>query len=96
MTKRFCLSFVATLAVASVLLTHRGGPAPNLDTAGIVFVYFPSLCEAPGDPGHCQEIPRPGRPAFHSMAECSAYANGQLRLENNPKLMASCLEQREG
>jgi hypothetical protein len=96
MTKRFCLSFGAALAVASVLVTHRDGPTPNAEAAGVVFVYFPSLCEAPGDSRNCQEIPRPGRPAFGSMAECSAYADAQLLQENNPKLMASCMKQREG
>jgi hypothetical protein len=95
MTMRLCLSFGAALAVTSVLLSHRGESAPNLEGAGIVYVYFPSLCAAPGDSSDCHEIPRPGRPAFDSMATCSAYADVQLRQENNPRLMASCMKQRE-
>lgn len=95
MTMRFCLAFGAALAVASVLLTHRGGPAPNAEGAGIVYVYFPSLCAAPGDSRDCHEITQPARPAFDSMAACSAYADIQLRHEHNPRLMASCMRQRE-
>jgi hypothetical protein len=96
MTKRFCLSLGAALAVTAVLVTHRDGPAPKGDGAGVVFVYFPSLCAAPGNSSDCHEIRRPVRPAFGSMAACSAYADEQLRRENNPKMMASCMKQREG
>ena len=96
LTKRLCLSFGMALAVAAVLVTHRGGPAPDPQGESVVFVYFPSLCAAPGDSTDCHEIPRPARPAFDSMAACSAYADAQLRRENNPRLMASCMKQREG
>lgn len=96
MTPRFCLAFGGALVVAAVLATHRGGPAPSPEGDGVVFVYFPSLCAAPGDATHCREIPQPSRPAFSSMAACSAYADVQLRLENNPRVMASCMKQREG
>ena len=96
MTKRSCLGFGVALVVAAVLVTHRGSPAPSPEGDGVVFVYFPSLCAAPGDASDCQEIPRPARPAFSTMAECSAYADVELRRENNPRLMASCMKQREG
>ena len=95
-TKRFCLAFSGALVVAAVLVTHRGGPAPSPEGDGVVFVYFPSLCAAPGDSSNCREIPRPARPAFGSMAACSVYADAQLRRENNPRLMASCMKQWEG
>jgi hypothetical protein len=96
MTKRFCLACTGALIVAAVLLTHRGRPAPSLQGDGVVFVYFPSLCAAPRDSSNCREIPGPARPAFSTMAACSAYADVQLRRENNPRLMASCMKQREG
>ncbi len=96
LTKRFCLSFGVTVAVATVLVTHRGRPAPTPEGDGVVFVYFPSLCADPGDASNCREIRRPARPAFSTMAACSAYADVQLRQENNPRLMASCMKQREG
>jgi len=101
MTKRSCLGFGVALVVAAVLVTHRSGPAPSSEGDGpegngVVFVYFPSLCAAPGDASDCREIPRPSRPAFSTMAECSAYADVELRRENNPRLMASCMKQREG
>ena len=92
---RFCMSLSAALAVAVMLVANRGQPVLNLEGAGIVYVYFPSLCAAPGDSRDCQEIRHPTRPAFGSMAACSAYADVQLRQENNPKLMASCMKQRE-
>ena len=96
MTMRFCLSFGAALAVTSVLVTQRSGPAPDPEGAGIVYVYFPSMCAAPGDASNCKEIPRPARPSFQSMAACSAYADVELRQENNPRVMASCMKEREG
>jgi hypothetical protein len=96
MTTRFWLGLGAALVVATVLVTHRGAPTPSPEGDGIVFVYFPSLCAAPRDSSNCQEIPRPARPAFGTMAACSAYADLQLRQENNPRVMASCMKQREG
>jgi hypothetical protein len=96
MIPRVCLAFGAALIVAAVLLTHRGGPARLPEGDGVVFVYFPSLCQAPGDSSNCREISHAARPGFESMAACSAYADVQLRRENNPRLMASCLRQREG
>jgi len=96
MTKRFCLSVGVSLAVASVLLAHRFRPALDADGLGVVYVYFPSLCAKAGDPGDCHEIPRSSRPSFESMAACSAHADAELRIENNPRIMASCMRQREG
>jgi hypothetical protein len=95
MTRRLCLSIGAALTVASVLVTQRAGPAPDLVGAGVVYVYFPSLCAAPGDARDCREIPRPARPAFDTMASCSAYADVELRREGNPRVMASCMRERE-
>lgn len=96
LTPRLCLTFAATVVVAAVLVTHRSRPTPNPEADGVVFVYFPSLCANPGDASNCREIPGPARPAFSTMAACSAYADVQLRHENNPRLMASCMKQREG
>jgi hypothetical protein len=95
MTKRFCLSLGAALAVTSVLISERGGSITNLEGAGVVYVYFPSMCAAPGDASDCHEMARPERPAFSSMAECSAYADVELQRENNPRLLASCMKERE-
>jgi len=95
-TKQFCLFFGASLAVASLLLAHRDGPAPDPEGPGVVFVYFPSLCAQAGDPNDCHEISRSSRPSFESMAACSAYADAELRHESNPRLMASCMKQHEG
>ena len=92
---RFGLSLGAALAVAVMLVTQRGNPVSNLEGPGIVFVYFPSLCATPGDDRDCHEIPGSRRPAFDSMAACSAFADVQLRQEQNPRLLASCLKQRE-
>jgi len=97
LTMRFCLSVGLALAVATVLVTHRGGaPASEPDGTGVIYVYFPSLCAKPGDPSDCHEIPRPERPGFASMKACWAYADVQLRREHNPRLMGSCMKQREG
>jgi hypothetical protein len=95
MTMRFCLSLGAALAVAGVLVSHRAEPATGVDGDNVVYVYFPSMCAAPRDASDCREIPQPVRPSFDSMAACSAYADVELRRENNPRIMASCMKQRQ-
>jgi hypothetical protein len=95
MKKRFCLGFGAALAVAGVLAAERSGPPPGLENGGYVYVYFPSLCAAPGDSSDCREIPQPERPSFDSMAACSAHADVALRNVHNPRIMASCMRERE-
>lgn len=93
---RLCLSLGAAVAVASVLMTHRGGPAPNLEGPGVVYVYFPSECAVAGVAKDCREVPRAGRPSFESMAACSAHADRELKAAHNPRLLASCMKTREG
>jgi hypothetical protein len=95
MSMRFCLSIGAALAVASVLAAHRTEPSLDLVGGGVVYVYFPSLCAKPGDASDCHEIRQPARPSFESMAACSAHADVELRAANNPRLLASCMKQRE-
>jgi hypothetical protein len=92
---RIFLSLGAAVAVSGVLAMERSGPAPNPEGAGVVYVYFPSLCAAPGDARDCHELPRPVRPAFDSMAACSAHADGELKREHDPRIMATCMKQRE-
>jgi hypothetical protein len=83
-------------SVALVLLTHRSGPEGNQKQEGVVYVYFPSLCDAPGAFEECHEVLGASRPAFESMGACATYANGELRRQNNPKLIANCVWRREG
>ena len=96
MTKRFCLSLAAALAVTSVLVTQHAGVAANPEGEGIVYVYFPSLCAAPGDARDCREIAQTHRPSFESMAACWVHADAELARAGDPRLLASCLKQREG
>lgn len=95
MTKRFCLSLGAALALAGVLIAHRNGPTPDPEGEGVVYVYYPSLCAAPGDARECREVGQSIRPVFDSMAACAAHADVELNRERDPRLMASCLKQRE-
>lgn len=95
MNARFCLSIGAALSIATVLGVQRNGPVPTPGGAGAVYVYFPSLCEKPGDATRCEEIRRPDRPSFESMEKCTAHADDELKQANNPRMMASCLRQRE-
>jgi hypothetical protein len=90
-----CLSFGAALTVAGVLLSHREAPMPDTAEAGVVFVYFPSLCATPLDASDCRELPRQTRPAFDSMAACFAYADVELARVRDPRVLASCLRQKE-
>jgi hypothetical protein len=95
MTRRFCLAFGVALTVASVLVTQRPDPASGLEGQGVVFVYFASHCSVAGDSRDCREIVTPSRPAFESMAACSAHADVELQSAHDPKLMASCMKLRE-
>ena len=95
MTKRFCLALGAALSVTGVLVSQKTGPAPDPEGSGIVYVYYASLCAMAGDSRDCQEVLRPARPAFDSMAVCALHADGELGRAHNPRLMASCLKQRE-
>jgi hypothetical protein len=92
---RIFLSLGAAMAVSGVLAAQRVGPAPNPEGSGVIYVYFPSLCAAPGDPTDCHELPRPARPAFQSMAACSAHADVELQQAHDPRVMATCMKQRE-
>jgi hypothetical protein len=96
MTRRVCLSFGLALAVACLLAAKRAGPTPDPDGIGIVYVYFPSLCAAPGDASDCHEIQQVSRPSFTSMEACLAHADDELSQAHNPRVMASCMKQREG
>jgi hypothetical protein len=96
LTKRFCLTIGVALAVAGGLVAQRSGTTPELEGPGVVYVYFASLCAAPGDSSNCKEISRGTRPAFMTMADCMAHADVALREEHNPRVMASCLKEREG
>ena len=73
--------------------SSRSGP---LEGVGVVYVYFESRCAAAHDSRDCREIPQPFRPAFDSMAACSAHADAVLRHVSDPTRMASCMKQREG
>ena len=95
MNMRLCLSFGAALTFASVLLTHREGPPPEAEKKGEVFVYFPSMCAAPGDARDCKEMPQPFRPGFETMKDCFAYADVELARANDPKVLASCKREKE-
>ncbi len=95
MTTRFCLGIGAALAFASVLGARTSGPAPTAEGQGVVYVYFSSVCAAPGDARDCKELPQPVRPSFESMAACTAHANVVLGEQHNPRLLASCMKVRE-
>ena len=92
---RFCLSLCAALSVAGMAMAQRDGQPANLDGAGVVFVYYPSICTSAGKPENCKELPQPSRPAFESMAACSAHAEIELGRSGDPKLMATCMKLRE-
>jgi len=96
MTTRFCLGIGAALAFASVLGAQSSGPTPNAGEQGVVYVYFSSMCAAPGDARDCRELPLQVRPSFESMAACGAHASGVLEREHEPRLLASCMKVREG
>jgi hypothetical protein len=93
MNMRMFLSFGATLAVTSLLIAHRDGPPPAPEE-GVVFVYFPSMCAAPGDASDCHEMTRSVRPAFQSMTACFAHADQELARMHDPRVLASCLREK--
>jgi len=61
----------------------------------VIWVYYTSLCSAPGDSSSCTEIKQSVRRAFETEDACSAYRNIDLSQANNPRLLGSCLRQHE-
>jgi hypothetical protein len=100
MSNRKRLRFV-TLLAGSGLLSLAGIVSAALSTPStipersIVWVYYTSLCEKPLDTSNCRQIPQPVRPAFNSLEACSAYREADLAAARNPRLLGSCLKQRE-
>jgi len=82
------------LAVTGLLaMGHTSAPPPADE--GVVWVYFESMCENPGDSSVCTEIVTPIRQAFGSMEACGEHRDRALAAANDPRLMGSCLRQHE-
>ena len=85
----FAVSMATWLATA---VSHR---TPQRQDDGVVWVYVSALCASPGDASDCQ----PNGPAairtFGTREACAAYLDADLRRAGNPRLMGSCLRQRE-
>ena len=69
----------------------RSSPADD----SIIWVYYTSLCETPGDSRSCTEIRQSVRRAFENEQACSAYRDIDLSRADNPRLLGSCLRQHE-
>jgi hypothetical protein len=73
-----------------------GHTAPAQAPGGtIIWVYYTSLCAAPGDDSACTEIKQPVRRSFDSLEACSAYRDTDLGRAANPRVLGSCLRQHE-
>jgi predicted ATPase len=91
---RLCLLLGGAAAVAGFLAYGRTVSVPPSNDR-VVWVYFASLCAAPGDASDCTEIKQPIRRAFASQEACSAYRDVDLNHLANPRLLGSCLRQHE-
>ena len=92
---RFCLPIGGAAAILGVL-TLSPQPATSMPTSvGIVWVYYASMCATPGDSSDCQIIKVPVRPQFVTQEECATHRDAELSQHANPRLMGSCLRQRE-
>lgn len=89
------LPMLGVTAVVSVLAMGHGVPSPFADQDKIIWVYYTSLCANAGDSSDCKLVTGSERPAFESHDACSSFRDADLGREHNPRLMGSCLKQRE-
>jgi len=92
---RFCLPIGGAAAILGVLTLSPQPPTSMPTSVGIVWVYYASMCAAPGDSSDCQIIKVPVRPQFVTQEECATHRDAELSQHANPRLMGSCLRQRE-
>jgi hypothetical protein len=92
---RFCLPIGGAAALLGVLTLSPQPPTSMPTSVGIVWVYYASLCTNPGDSSDCQIITVPARPQFVTQEDCAAHRDAELSRHSNPRLMGSCLRQRE-
>jgi hypothetical protein len=84
----FAVSMATWLATA---VSHR---IPHQDD-GVVWVYVSALCASPGDSRDCQWNGQATIRNFRTRDACAAYLDADLSRAGNPRLMGSCLRQRE-
>jgi hypothetical protein len=82
-----------SVIVGFLLFGHVARSRPS--DSKVVWVYYTSLCETPGDSTTCTEEKQVARRAFDSVEACAAYRDIDLGHFNNPRLMGSCLRQHE-
>jgi len=91
---RFCLPLGAVALVGVFALGQGPSVQPQSDV-GAVWVYFTSLCAKAGDASDCAEVKTETRPSFGSLEACSLHRDQDLSKNSNPRLLGSCLRQRE-
>lgn len=82
------------LTVTGVLSMGHTAAVPA-EAEGIVWVYYTSVCARPGDASDCKEVVSPARRSFENLEACSAFRDKDLAEAGNPRLLGSCLKQRE-
>ena len=92
---RVCLPIGGAAAVLGFLTLSPQPPTSMPTSVGIVWVYYASMCATPGDSNDCQTIKVQVRPQFVTQEACAAHRDAELSQHANPRLMGSCLRQRE-
>jgi len=94
------LPLAAAFAFGGFLALGHATPSRTVaeqafENHGIVWVYYTSVCAKPGDSSHCRQTSTSFRPSFPSLQACSAFRDADLSQHGNPRLLGSCLRQRE-
>jgi hypothetical protein len=93
MKLRLWLPVVALLGCAGMLAAWFSSDATPEDRD--VWVYYTSLCAAPGDDSNCRPVERHARPGFPTLESCAAFRAADLDRSANPRLMGTCERLRE-
>ena len=89
MKPRFWLPVSATLGCAG-LLTAWLVPGGTHTEDREIWVYYTSLCAAPGDSSDCKRVESHPWPGFPSHESCAAFRATDLARAANPRLMGTC------
>jgi hypothetical protein len=92
---RLILPVVALVAAVGYAAADTQPRTPNMVHQDAIWVYFASICAQPGDASDCRPIEGAPRTVFGSHDACADHRDAELARAANPRLLGSCLRQRE-
>jgi hypothetical protein len=91
---RFCLPFGITTGFVALLASGRVEMPQGPTDLGVVWVYYSSMCAAPGDGSDCKAIIGT-RVGFDTPLACDTYRNDALARAADPRVMGVCAKEHQ-